>query len=883
MEVQDTLETKNIQTITIDLRKPTMMQLPQFIQHDTNILEFVILENGEEVDLSNLGKIEVNYKRPDKFEITRLLEANGNKVTYEIGQEEMEKSGTADIDLKFYSVDNLYRISTKRFKVMMNQALGVSYIESKQLTLLQELFITVEELISGTSGASEHAQTQGDYAKVQGDYVAAKKADIDKFTSEQNNLQAQINTLVVEGDSSPAVAQARVNASGEVFPTLKARLDQENQEIMSSLADIVTVDVKSFGAKGDGVTPDHVAIRNAIEALPKNGGTLLFPPGTYLQGDGTNPSYPLPYSGAVDIGTDISFPFEGYKNFRIIGYGAIVQAHPNNSCIANNKGFEFRHCENGVIEGLTYDGSISTRHPQGGDPALYNAQSGFIIDSCKKMDFIQVTADHCVMDGFTVHSSDLFNNIDNWSEDITFTKCKARYNYRQGLSVVNAKRVKVYDPDFSYTGAIYGTSPMAGIDFEEGFDSPFGRGQDNCLVSGGLFKDNVGDGVAFHLGTRNSVIEYASFENCGIFVAPDAGLLSVNNTIHHNHVINASITAEGGGEHITGNIIEGDTSKTFGLYVKDQFRASATGKARKTIIENNAIKTTILDNTLQTGNYGVIHIGAEGVVYKGNKHYNVCSTTAILFVYATHIQFEDNEWIFDDSRFPTQGSIGYFDATITNFKTFKNNVIPSIYGYSASNMQWLTSVTDKGWSAKTFQVALQPDQAVDVTIPTVSAGTNGLVKVTVSGSWSQVNGTGIREEWFYTADNSRSLKQLNGNILSNGVAISDIYTKNSKSTITIKAPSHNNQGVNIRVEFFATSMSYVNPNDITMSSPYSYTSGATFRTIYQGGLNGTTANRPQSSNGYTEKAIGADYFDTSLGKPIWWNGAVWKDSTGTTV
>lgn len=43
-------------------------------------------------------------------------------------------------------------------------------------------------------------------------------------------------------------------------------------------------------------------------------------------------------------------------------------------------------------------------------------------------------------------------------------------------------------------------------------------------------------------------------------------------------------------------------------------------------------------------------------------------------------------------------------------------------------------------------------------------------------------------------------------------------------------------------------------------------------------LRGTTANRP-TLNRY----IGLCYFDTTLNKPIWYNGSEWKDATGTTV
>jgi hypothetical protein len=41
---------------------------------------------------------------------------------------------------------------------------------------------------------------------------------------------------------------------------------------------------------------------------------------------------------------------------------------------------------------------------------------------------------------------------------------------------------------------------------------------------------------------------------------------------------------------------------------------------------------------------------------------------------------------------------------------------------------------------------------------------------------------------------------------------------------------------------------------------------------------GPTANRPA-----TFLVIGQTYYDTTLGIPIWYNGTVWKNASGTTV
>jgi len=42
-------------------------------------------------------------------------------------------------------------------------------------------------------------------------------------------------------------------------------------------------------------------------------------------------------------------------------------------------------------------------------------------------------------------------------------------------------------------------------------------------------------------------------------------------------------------------------------------------------------------------------------------------------------------------------------------------------------------------------------------------------------------------------------------------------------------------------------------------------------------MSGTTAQRP------AQPTVGQRYYDTTIGKPIWWNGTVWKDAAGTTV
>jgi hypothetical protein len=47
-------------------------------------------------------------------------------------------------------------------------------------------------------------------------------------------------------------------------------------------------------------------------------------------------------------------------------------------------------------------------------------------------------------------------------------------------------------------------------------------------------------------------------------------------------------------------------------------------------------------------------------------------------------------------------------------------------------------------------------------------------------------------------------------------------------------------------------------------------------------FSGTTAERPVS-NVQAPLAVGQFYYDTTLDRPIWYNGTVWKNASGTTV
>jgi hypothetical protein len=224
------MDTSNKKSIILDLRQATVAPLPQFVQYDTNILEFVIRDNGANADLSDVDRINVNYKRPDGVVISRLLTAVGNVVTYEFGTEEMDVPGYGEINIQLYEGEQ--RLSSKLVKVYFAKSIGPRFEQGQGLPLLQDLFIEVAELVESTDDAANfameqgayaqeqgnHGKTQGDYAKAQGDYA---KAQGDSVKSTVDTMNSRLNNLVGNtGNSNTEIVDARMGADNVVRANL---------------------------------------------------------------------------------------------------------------------------------------------------------------------------------------------------------------------------------------------------------------------------------------------------------------------------------------------------------------------------------------------------------------------------------------------------------------------------------------------------------------------------------------------------------------------------------------------------------------------------------------------------------------------------------------
>src|SRR5690606_29999756 len=84
-----------------------------------------------------------------------------------------------------------------------------------------------------------------------------------------------------------SLAQVYVAAGATEIEAADITDERDDEDVCGMIVPgrVPVVDVRAFGAKGDGATNDVSAFNAAMNSLP-NGGIVLVPPGTYLLGSG---------------------------------------------------------------------------------------------------------------------------------------------------------------------------------------------------------------------------------------------------------------------------------------------------------------------------------------------------------------------------------------------------------------------------------------------------------------------------------------------------------------------------------------------------------------------------------------------------------------------
>lgn len=201
------------------------------------------------------------------------------------------------------------------------------------------------------------------------------------------------------------------------------------------------LNVRLFGAKGNGVTDDTHAFQTTIDVLVANGGgTVMVPPGVY----------------AIDA--KISVQLKSKVDMFFFDTSTVLKAIPNN--VTNYNVLMIADAMDVQVMGGKILGErnqhLGTKGEWGMGIGIYGSANVRISN--------MVIAD-CWGDGIYINDNKAKTNA---SAFVGLKNVISRNNRRQGLSILKASYILVDSCKFIYTN---GTSPQAGIDIEPNYDT----------------------------------------------------------------------------------------------------------------------------------------------------------------------------------------------------------------------------------------------------------------------------------------------------------------------------------------------------------------------------------------------------------------------------
>jgi hypothetical protein len=249
--------------------------------------------------------------------------------------------------------------------------------------------------------------------------------------------------------------------------------------------DKVFVNVKDFGAAGDGKHDDYAALLKVVDYVNSKGkGEVYFPPGNY-------------YIAAFHDGkNDIrDLQFENCDGLYIHGPNAVISVNGNFkrtvtketnkhkfSNILAVKPLKINHCKNVSIKSLEIDGNVNEMLR---DTGVVEVGGGLLtILESQNVTLSNLSLHHSQTDGLNIQG--------NSTKNVIAKGIVSSNNARQGMSIIGLTDGTFTDCKFINTGITEGTygkhAPAAGVDIEPIHKQPV----NNIHFINCLFENNLG-------------------------------------------------------------------------------------------------------------------------------------------------------------------------------------------------------------------------------------------------------------------------------------------------------------------------------------------------------------------------------------------------------
>ena len=291
----------------------------------------------------------------------------------------------------------------------------------------------------------------------------------------QNKNERGVNSVTVSVNKPKAKVMKQVFgvtlALGlQIFSTgmLGAEQPQNFLTGFSKAEAATVVDVRTFGAKGNGATNDTAAIQKAINSLGSVGGTVVIPPGTY----------------GIDAVTSLQLK----NNITLqMSPTTILGVIPNSAAryaVLNIGGVNNVNVNSGVLWGdrLTHKGTT-------GEHGF-----GVAILGSSNVTITGTASNNMWGDGFYIGNGPTFGSLQKRSTNVKLIDVTADNNRRQGISITSGKDISIVRAKLTNTNGI---APSAGIDVEPNSKNDILQ---NISITDTYTANNQGAGIALSLG-----------------------------------------------------------------------------------------------------------------------------------------------------------------------------------------------------------------------------------------------------------------------------------------------------------------------------------------------------------------------------------------------